>query len=251
MRVEGPPIEDAFARVEAAVDAGDTDLSRLRFWSLVRRVKVDPSLAERWADVVGRIDRKAFEARVHPRFPVWLGTTVLLAGAAVLVAAVVLAVRVARGDPGSAVAGLLLVAGGGGLSVALHAPAHWVAGRLAGIRFLHCYLDGPTRIQPGLKIDYASYLRAAPGARAAMHAAGAVASKIAPFVVFAAAYLPHRGAGYDLFPAWSLWVVLGIGVLQLVTDALYSTKHADWKKVRREWGVATARRTGPTPDARR
>jgi hypothetical protein len=34
-----------------------------------------------------------------------------------------------------------------------------VAGRAAGIRFTGWFLDGPTRLQPGLKIDYASYLR--------------------------------------------------------------------------------------------
>ena len=64
-----------------------------------------------------------------------------------------------------------------------------------------------------------------------MHASGAIASKIAPFAVFAAVYLPHRAAGYDLFPSWSLWAVLAIGVVQIVTDIPFSTKkHSDWKR---------------------
>src|SRR5918996_1368624 len=102
--------------------------------------------------------------------------------------------------------------------------------------------DGPFRIQPGIKVDYASYLRASPGARAWMHAAGAVASKIAPFAVFAAVDLPHRAANYDLFPPWAMWGVLGFGVLQIVTDVWWSTRKSDWKKVRRELRLARAQR---------
>ncbi|HEX2031201.1 MAG TPA: hypothetical protein VHL78_07360 [Actinomycetota bacterium] len=234
--------QDAFARIERDVDGGRTDLGRLGFWKLVRDVKVDPRLSEHWADQAGRIDRKAFERRVRPRFPVWLGNAVLLIGTAALVAAVPVGVALARaGGAGRPWGGALLVAAAGGLSVTLHDPAHWLVGRLAGIRFVAYFLDGPFRIQPGLKCDYATYLRASPAARAAMHAAGAVASKVAPFAVFAAAYLPHRAAGYELLPEWSLWAVLAVGVGQIVTDIAWSTRYSDWKKVRREARVARAR----------
>jgi hypothetical protein len=246
---EGAPIveyQDEFARIEREVDAGNTDLGGLGFWRLVRRVKQEQRLAEHWADVVGRIDRKAFEARVRFRFPVWLGNAVLVGGAAVIVVALVVAVRLAGGPSatGATVAGLLAVAAAGGLSGAVHDLAHWLVGRAVGIRFTHYYLDGPLRIQPGLKIDYASYLRAGPGQRAAMHAAGAVASKLAPFAVFAGVYLPHAARGFELFPEWSLWAILAIGVGQIVTDAVWSTKRSDWKRVKRERGVARAMRAG-------
>ena len=55
-----------------------------------------------------------------------------------------------------------------------HDLAHLVVGRLVGIRFTHWFIDGPTRLQPGLKTDYASYLRTPPHARAWMHASGAL-----------------------------------------------------------------------------
>ncbi|MBI2237536.1 MAG: hypothetical protein HYU54_03295, partial [Actinobacteria bacterium] len=45
---EGQPLEefqDAFARIEAAVDAGETDLRALGFWRLLAKVKVDPMLS--------------------------------------------------------------------------------------------------------------------------------------------------------------------------------------------------------------
>jgi hypothetical protein len=234
--------QDAFARMERRVDEGDTDLSRLGFWRLLARVKLDPRLAHHWAEDVGRIDRKAFERAVRLRVPVWVGNLLLGIGTAVLIGAVVVALRLARDDPGSAVAGWLAVLAALGLSVSVHDLAHWVVGRVVGIRFTHSFIGGPLRLTPGLKIDYASYLRASPGGRAWMHAAGAVASKLAPFAVFAAVYLPHRASGYDLFPSWSLWAVLGFAVLQLVTDLTFSVRASDWKKVRRELRLARAQR---------
>jgi hypothetical protein len=243
--VEQAPVveyQDEFARIEAEVDAGNADLSALGFWSLVRKVKLEPRLAEHWADVVGRIDRKAFELRVRPRFPVWFGNGVMLMGTGVLVAAAVVAVRLARGPSatGETVAGLLAAGAAVGASVAVHTPAHWLVGRLLRMRFLAYFIGGPLKVTPGVKVDYSTYLRADPGARAAMHAAGAVASKIAPFAVFAPLYLVHRGSGYELFPSWSMWAILGIGLLQIVTDVAWSRKKSDWKKVRRERRLARA-----------
>jgi hypothetical protein len=241
---EGRPEEyqEAFTRIEWEVEGGRTDLGTMGFWPLVRRVKVEPRLAEHWADQIGRIDDAAFRGRVRFRVPVWVGNALLLAGSAVLIAAVWLSLALARDDAESVLAGLLAVVAAGGLSATLHDPAHWAVGRLVGIRFSAYYLDGPLRIQPGLKIDYASYLRASAAGRAWMHAAGALASKLAPFAVFAAVYLPHRAAGYDLLPAWSLWTILVFGVGQLITDLTFSIRKSDWKKVRRELGVARAQR---------
>lgn len=240
-----PPTDDyqvEFARIERQVDRGAGDLGSLGFWRLVRRVKREPRLANHWAEEIGRIEAKAFDRRAGPRFPLWLGNAVLGLGTGVLIALVPVALAVARDDPGSNLAGLLAVVAAGGLSTTVHDLAHWAVGRLAGIRFRYYFLDGPLRIQPGLKIDYASYLRASPGARARMHAAGAVASKLAPFTVFTAVYLPHRAAGYELLPAWSLWAILGIGAIQLVSDLVFSTRKSDWKKVRRELKVGRAQR---------
>jgi hypothetical protein len=234
--------QDAFARMEGQVDAGNHDLSALGFWRLVGRVKAEPRLAEHWADIVARIDRKAFEGRVGFRLPVWLGNLILGAGSTVLVTFVPLGVGLARRDPESPLAGLLVLVAAGGLAVTVHDLAHWAAGRAAGIRFSHYFLDGPLRIQPGLKIEYASYLRASPEARARMHAAGAVASKVAPFAVFGSVYLPHRAAGYDLLPSWSLWAVLAFGAVQLLTDVVFSRKNSDWKKVGREIRISKAQR---------
>jgi hypothetical protein len=224
----GLPPEDfeaALTRIEEAVDSGDTDL--LEFWRVVRQIKADPALTERFADAAGRIDRKAFERRVRPRFPVWLGNGALTAGTLVGGAAIAYATQCDT----RAVSGALLVGSGAVLSVTVHDLAHWFVGRSVGIRFLCYFLDGPFRIQPGLKNDYACYLRTPPRARAAMHASGAIASKIAPVIPLAVSPLAHA-------PLWAVLGLAGLTLLQIVTDLTFSLKRSDWKKVRRELAVA-------------
>ena len=39
-------------------------------------------------------------------------------------------------------------------------------------------------------------------------------------------------------PAWAVIAAAAIGVLQIVTDVVFSTKTSDWKKFRRERAVA-------------
>ncbi len=224
---DGATYQDAFVRIESAVEAGQTDLSGLGFWQLLRRVKVEPMLAEHWADQAGRIDRKAFEARVRFRFPVWFGNLVLLIGVLFGAAAIVYGMRCDN----PTVAGLSFVVAGGAWSVCVHDLAHWAVGRLAGISFLAYYIGGSFPPWPGLKIDYASYLRTSPGARAWMHASGALATKIAPFVAL----------GFCLAadgPTWAAWVLAGIGAFKIATDILFSRKSSDWKRVARERALA-------------
>jgi hypothetical protein len=67
-----------------------------------------------------------------------------------------------------------------------------------------------------------------------MHASGAIATKLAPFL--ALAFAPAADA-----PGWAVAILLGLGALQIVTDIVISTKRSDWKKVRRELAVADAR----------
>jgi hypothetical protein len=230
----GETFEGAFQRIEAAVDAGDTDLSRLGFWKVLRTVKADQTLSNRWAEQAGRIDRKAFEERMKLRFSVAFGNAVLVAGAIFGAAAVVLAIR----TPNRLVAGLALIFAAVAWSVSLHDLAHWAVGRTVGIRFIYYFLGGPFPPRPGLKTDYATYLRTAPDRRAWMHASGALVTKIAPFVAMAFWWMTDA-------PGWSAWAVLAIGVFQIVTDVLFSTKSSDWKKVKRERAVARAQLASP------
>jgi hypothetical protein len=220
--------QEAFARIEAAVDAGETDLGALGFWRLVGKIKADPVLAGHWADVAGRIDRAAFAARVRLRVPIWAGHGLLLAGTAAGAAAVGVAITTTS----PTVAGLALLFAGGAWSLSVHDLAHWLVGRATGIRFSWYFLSTrPFPPRPGLKTEYATYLRAAPIRRVWMHASGAIATKLAPFV--ALAFWPASVA-----PPWAAWGLVALGALEITTDALFSVRSGDWKKVRRELRVA-------------
>jgi hypothetical protein len=224
----GESYQEALARIEAAVRGGDGDLRRLGFWRLVAKIKADRHLSAHWADAIGTIDRLAFERAKRLRPPVWLGNSVLLLGTLAGAAAVWLAIATTS----EAIAGLALIAAGGIWSVTLHDLAHWLVGRAAGIRFTSYFLTWkPFPPRPGLKTDYATYLRAAPGTRAWMHASGALASKLAPFLALAC--WPATAA-----PGWAAWGLLALGALQIVTDVVFSIRSSDWKKVRRELRIA-------------
>lgn len=217
-------------RIEAAVQAGNADLTALGLWGIVARVKPDRLLVDRHADQIGRIDAAAFRSGVRFRIPVWAGNAILLAGVAVGLAAAI----VARSVASPTLAGLLLIAAGVIWSVSLHSPTHWFVGSLASIRFTDYFLGGPPPPRPGLKSEYATYLRADPSSRAWMHASGAIATKLAPFL--ALVFWPGSGA-----PWWSAVALIAIGLLQIGTDLAFSVKSSDWKKFRREREIARMR----------
>jgi hypothetical protein len=207
--------EEVEAILAACERAGaSADLRALRFWRAVSAVKRQPELIERYADRIGAIDRLAFEERVQLRVPIAMGTVALGSGA--LVGLGMIATRKS----------LLVLVGTGLLLGTTHDLGHLLAGRLVGIRFTWWFLNGPTRLQPGLKTDYATYLRVQPRSRAVMHAAGALITKVVPFAVLPLANQP-----------WVRRMLVAIGILQLVTDLVFSTRQSDWKRVRRELRV--------------
>jgi hypothetical protein len=228
----------ALDRIEAAVRAGNTDLAGLGLWRIVRVVKLDRALCAEHAEQIGRIDALAFRKRTRLRVPVWAGNALLLAG--VVVGG--LAVWASSAWQTPLWKGLALVAAGLIWSLCVHSPTHWLVGTLVGIRWTDYFLGGPPPPRPGLKSDYATYLRADPDSRAWMHASGAMATKLAPFV--ALAFWPVSGA-----PWWAAAALAGYGVLQIVTDLLVSTRLSDWKKFRREKAIARRRRAALEPGA--
>jgi hypothetical protein len=229
-------------RIEAAVDAGDTDLRRLGFWRVVALIKRDDDLIERYAEQVGRIDAASFRARIGFRVPVWVGNGLLLGAIAVGVLGVIVAIAATTptlaNEPNTLLAGAGLLVAAGAWAVGLHSPTHWLVGRLVGIRFTDYFVSGRPIPYPGLKTDYTTYLRVDPIRRAWMHASGAVATKLAPFL--ALVFVPSSDA-----PGWAVVILLGLGAFQIVTDLVISTKRSDWKKVRRELAVARARSARP------
>jgi len=114
------------------------------------------------------------------------------------------------------------------LMTSLHPLSHYLAGRFTGIKFTHYYLNGPARIEPTLRIDQVSYLKADGRKRALMHASGVIGTVAAP--LFPAAVAMYRGAAGV---ASNLFIFF---LLMIVFELLTSTKTGDLMKVKREFG---------------
>lgn len=222
-------IDTTLDTVERRLASGQTaDLRALGFWRAVNAVKRDPALATRYGERIGRIDRDAFRRAIRTRLPAAIGVALLVAG--FIVGLALLAIGATLAHPWRELA---ILVGFGALDTTTHGLAHFVVGTAVGIRFTDWFVDLPKKPQPGLKIDYASYLRTPPRSRAWMHASGAIVTKITPFAVLV--YATSAGAEW-----WAGLILAAVGALQIVSDALFSVKTSDWKKYRREMKLAQA-----------
>jgi hypothetical protein len=225
--VDDPSVERTLVACEQALaGSGKPDLRALGFWRAVAAGKRRRDLVDRYASRIAAIDRQAFRRRVRLVFPVDVGIALVVGG--LLIDLVLLALAFGAAHPWREI---LVLVGTVGLLVATHGIAHLAVGALVGIAFTDWFIDLPKRPQPGFKIDYASYLRASPRQRAWMHAAGAIATKLVPFLV-----VPYAIA-IDA-ETWTVVVLLTFGVVQIVTDMLFSVRASDWKKFRREMTFA-------------
>ncbi len=205
---------------------GALDLRALGFWRAVAAVKRRHELVDRYAIRIATIDRQAFRRHVRLAFPVSLGVIALDLG--LFGGLLLLGLALGVDHPWRE---LLVLVAAGALDTTTHGLAHLAVGTLVGIDFTDWFVDLPKKPQPGFKIDYASYLRASPRQRAWMHAAGAIATKLTPFLV-----VPYAVAiGTD---AWAVLLLLALGAVQILTDVLFSVNASDWKKFRREMRLA-------------
>jgi hypothetical protein len=223
--VDDAGITETLRIAEEAVKEGDP-LGPTGFWKAVAAVKADPAMIEAHADRIGVIDSTAFRSWAPMTVPLWIGNLVM-AGGALLGLALITWAYTLQGNA-AAVSFLL---GFGALLVTTHSLGHLVVGTLLGIRFTRWFIGTIGRPQPGVKLDYASYLRAPAQSRAWMHASGAIVTKLVPFALIGAALA-------SAVPAWVVWVLVVVGIGQILTDVLWSTKASDWKKYRREMRFA-------------
>ncbi len=219
--METQKYDDTLARAQAAVEAGN-GLAGTGFWKMVGEVKRSPDLVEKYADQIAAVDQKAHANWALLRIPLSVGT--FLAALATVVGGYL--VSGASGQTGN-LAGLVLLVGMGVILVATHGLAHLVTGWMFGMKFTSWFVGTIKRPQPGVKVDYSTYLRTPASLRAWMHASGAIVSKIVPFAV-----LPFALA--DGTADWVPLVLIVLGVGQILTDILWSVKASDWKKFRRE-----------------
>ncbi|MGH9195894.1 MAG: hypothetical protein ACRD1T_09155 [Acidimicrobiia bacterium] len=218
-------VEDALKRAESALADG-RGLTGTGFWKSVSIARSDPEIAKEFAGRIAELDRRVFQSSVRLRVPEPIGLGLLAAGTGLGVAAITLSSRF-----GGLLGPIVFLGGFGAIDIATHSLAHWAVGRLLGMRFTHFFLGGPPPPRPGAKVDYESYLLSSPNQRAAMHASGALLTKLVPFSLIPFALAMQM-------PRWVSAVLLIAGAGQLITDIEFSTKTSDWKKVRRELRAA-------------
>jgi hypothetical protein len=219
--MESTRIEQILAAAEAQVAAGH-GLAGTRFWAAVAEVKTDDELVKSYAARIAAIDQAAFAQWALLTMPKSLGTILAFLGTATGLILVGVSYPL---DGLAAVVAFYL--GLGALLTSTHALAHLIVGQILGIRFTGWFIASLTRPQPGVKIDYESYLRTPAIRRAWMHASGAIVSKIIPFALVGAAI----AAG---LPTWAVLGLVVVGIVTIVTDVMWSTTGSDWKKYRRE-----------------
>jgi hypothetical protein len=221
--MERADVERVLSSAEQTLAKGErVDLRRLGFWRAVEAVKAHREWIEVYADRISAIDRQAFRRDTWIAVPLNPGLAGLATGTLIGLALV-----------GSAfvtpppINGLMMLGGAGALLAATHDLAHWAVGRALGIQFTEVFIARPSRPQPGIKIDYGTYLRAPARARAWTHASGALVTKVIPFALIPVAVAART-------PGWVAAVLAPLGVVQIAMDVLFSTKTSDWKRFSRE-----------------
>ena len=215
-------VDTILNKIEVEIGFGGTpDLRGTHFWSAVAATKRDPDLVSKFADRIGAIDRAAHDAWARLVIPLWIGTIVAIVGMLIGLSIVSASAFVPKWN------GVAFLAGAGVLVGSTHGLGHLVVGYMVGIRFSGWFI-GRARPQPGVKINYATYLRASPRSRAWMHASGAIVTKFIPFLLVPVAL------ALSAIPMWATLALLVLGVIQIVTDVLWSTKSSDWAKYLRE-----------------
>ncbi len=219
--------------IEAKVAEGDYNLKELGFWKIVAQVRRNPKLAEEFGEQIARIDIAAHKAS-WISVPLWLGHVieilVTLFGLWLLYLALYHSI--------SSIRSAALVGATFFLSFSLHPLTHYAVGRVLGINFKYYFLHGLYiffrspgkkwwKLEPSLKVGYASYLRASPKSRVVMHASGAVVTKLTILLVLL------FGIKFNA-PVQGIIATAAMLALYIATDILYSTKSADWSKVKRE-----------------
>lgn len=221
--VELQSLEQSLAAAERSVQEG-RGLSGTGFWRAVAAVKRNPDLVDRYAERIAAIDQAAFKHWALLVVPFRLGTVLAV------LAVVIGLVAIGLAYPVEGFWSVVLFFGGlGALLPSSHGLAHLVTGRLLSIRFTAWFVGSVSRPQPGVKVDYVSYLRAPARARAWMHASGAIVTKLVPFSLIGAAIASGQ-------PVWAVWALVAFGVVALLADLFWSTKSSDWMRFRREIG---------------
>ncbi len=182
------------------------------FWKLVDEIK--KGKFKEHIDFVGRIDEKVYRKRTRIKVGISYGNSILLV---LLIISIFLLTR----------GGYLFLLGALCIPWIVHPLAHYIVGKAYGIDFLFYFPNGPAKIEPTLKIDYATYLRASARKRAYMHASGVIATLSSAFLMVILSFLSKQNALIK-------FVLIAYFLILLITDLAFSPKFGDLKRYKRE-----------------
>jgi len=186
------------------------------FWALLHRVKKERINDDELLGQIENVSVKRFREQVSFTLSMAFGN---LLATIVTIAAVIMAFQ--KGEWVLYLSALVLM-------TSLHPLSHYLTGNLLGIKFTHYYLNGPAKIEPTLRINYSSYLKASPERRALMHASGVVGTIAAPLIAMLIAL--NKGADDAAFNLFILFLLL------IAFELLTSTKTGDLMRAKREYG---------------
>ncbi len=194
-----------------------TDYSSKGFSEVVEIIKREKINDDLLLQDIEELSLKRFNERVRFTLNVPLGN--LLEGAATI--AILIMVFLIDSPWMLYISALVLMA-------TLHPLSHYLTGALSGIRFTHYYLNGPAKVEPTLRIDHVSYLKASGKQRAFMHISGVLGTLAAPIIASAiAVYKDAPTVAFNLFIFFFMLIVF---------ELLTSTKIGDLMKAKREYG---------------
>lgn len=173
-------VEKALSRIETEV--GKKNYSAVKefgFWKVVKVAKKDPEIAGKFAERIGTIDKLLFESKIWTKLDYRTGTILELIGAVIGLSFLYFGAT-STGIEST----MLYFVSAVVFMTALHPIAHSIAGRLFGIGFHFYFLNGPLLIEPTLKVDYSTYVKAPAKKRAIFHLAGAINSVLVTLLVF-------------------------------------------------------------------
>jgi hypothetical protein len=178
--------------------------------------------------------------KVFARLSIAMGNTVQTAG----IVAAYFALTASRSAHSPTVAVATMILAWVLLYFCSHAIAHWLVGRLVGVRFLFYTVGGTGNPEGwpwgvrwifehlpffGVQTDKVSMLSVSPGAKALMWSAGVTASAIIP--TFAALYTWHSVVPWS---GWFCLFALGWALGTLASN--WTSRTGDYSKARRALG---------------
>jgi len=174
-------MERKLRELEQRMEAeGPTTVQLREFWELVNRAKLEQQLSKDSLNRIVRLRDTLFNKFYPPLFSLRKGLG--LTAVAMLVGAVLIWYALQSDQL------LFFLIGSAFLMVGTHPWGHWMAGKWVGVNYEYFYLDGPTRFEPCLKIDYRTYLKGSFDSRVLVHASGASATIVTALAILIAAF---------------------------------------------------------------